>query len=86
MAVIVQSTPNPAARKFIVGVALGGPATFSDASQAEPWVAAILDLPGITSVFTTADFVTVSAEPDIVWDAVTAEIVAILDEAFIATT
>ena len=82
MPVTVQSTPNPMARKFVVGTPVGGPATFSDASSAETWVASILDLPGVTSVFTTADFVTVSAAPDVSWDAIADEIVAILDGAF----
>lgn len=80
--VSVQSTPNPAARKFVVGVPVGGPATFSEASSAEAWIASILDLPGVTSVFTTADFVTVSAAPDVSWDAITDEIVGILEGTF----
>ena len=82
MAVIVATTPNPAARKFTVGVPVGGPATVIDAAEAEPWAAAILRLPGVASLFFTADFVTVTGADGVDWESIIPDIVSTLDMAF----
>jgi hypothetical protein len=82
MAVIVATTPNPAARKFTVGSPVGGPATVTDAAEAAPWAASILRLPGVASLFFTADFVTVTGTADVDWEAIIPDIVATLDMAF----
>jgi predicted secreted protein len=82
MAVIVETTPNPAARKFTVGVPVGGPATFTTGQEADAWVVAILRLPGVTSLFFTADFVTVTGGDGVDWEAIIPDIVSTLDLAF----
>lgn len=80
MAVIVEQTPNPNAMKFSVGVPVGGPLTLlpgagSDHPLAEP----LLSVPGIASVFMTADFVTVSKTPDGDWATIVPAAQAILE-------
>ena len=82
MATRVERTPNPAAMKFSVGSPVGGPATVTDPSGAEPWLADILSIEGVASVFMTADFVTVTATPATDWEAVSGRVVDILDQQF----
>lgn len=82
MDIKVERTPNPAAMKFTVGVPVGGPATFTSSEGADDRVASILDLDGVTSVFMTADFVTVSGTDEIDWDAVVPVVVATLESSF----
>ena len=83
MPVTISATPNPNAAKFTVGVDVGGPKTFvagQDTDEAP--AAALLDLPGLASVFMTADFVTISKMPDASWDDIAPEAQQILSEHF----
>ncbi|MEN8115259.1 MAG: NifU N-terminal domain-containing protein [Actinomycetota bacterium] len=83
MAVQISNTPNPNALKFTVGTDVGGPATFVAGRQIDDPVAAdLLEIPGVTSVFMTADFVTLSKGPDASWDVITDPAIAILEERF----
>lgn len=69
MSVTVSSTPNPNAVKFTVGVAVGGPTTYLPSQPTDdPLGKALLGLPGVTSVFLTADFVTLNKLPDAGWE------------------
>lgn len=69
MAVTVSPTPNPNALKFTVGRDVGGPKTFIPGKDVDdPAAAAIIDIEGVTSVFMTADFVTLTKHPDATWD------------------
>lgn len=68
MTVTVDLTPNPNARKFTVGVSLGAPTTYRAGDTADDPIATILAVPGVTNVFTTSDFVTVSKRPETDWD------------------
>lgn len=69
MPVTVNATPNPNAVKFTVGVPVGGPTTYmSGRPTDDPLGAALLGLPGVASVFLTADFVTVNKLPDADWE------------------
>lgn len=69
MPVHLSPTPNPNALKFEVGVDVGGPKTFVTGRDADdPLAANLLALPGVTSVFMTADFVTITKGPDAGWD------------------
>ena len=71
MPVTVSSTPNPNAVKFTVGVPVGGPTTFVPAQPTDdPLGSALLGLPGVASVFLTADFVTINKLPDAAWEAI----------------
>jgi hypothetical protein len=82
MSVTVERTPNPAAMKFSVGVPVGGPATFTDAGEADPALAPILELDGVRNIFLTSDFVTVSGTPEVDWDDLVPTITSILEDAF----
>lgn len=82
MGISVEATPNPAAMKFTVGVAVGGPATYADASAADEPFASILNEDGVASVFATADFITVTKSPEGEWDTLRPAIVTILEGAF----
>lgn len=67
--VSIDPTPNPNALKFTVGSPVGGPATFVAGRETDdPMAAALLALPGVSSIFMTADFVTVSKTPEGDWD------------------
>lgn len=67
--VSVDPTPNPNALKFTVGSPVGGPATFVAGRETDdPLATSLLALPGVTSIFMTADFVTISKTPDADWD------------------
>jgi hypothetical protein len=64
------ATPNPNALRFSLDVKL--PATVSASSPGEagddPFLAAILAIEGVASVFATADFVTVTRQAGVAWD------------------
>jgi hypothetical protein len=71
MPVTVSSTPNPNAVKFTVGVPVGGPTTYVPSQPTEdPLGQALLGLPGVVSVFMTADFVTLNKLPDAAWESI----------------
>lgn len=82
MAVTAESTPNPNALKFVVGVPVGGPVTYRDADGADEWVASLFALGGVQQVFCTGDFVSVTKTADADWDALVTEVQTILESAF----
>ena len=83
MPVRTEPTPNPNAMKFSVGQPVGGPATHVAGSDTDdPAASEILDLPGVVSVFMTADFVTVSKSPDGDWDSLIPRCVDILERTY----
>ena len=83
MPVTVSNTPNPNALKFTVGVDVGGPNTFVAGSDADdPTAAGLLELAGVTSVFMSADFVTVSKLPEASWDEIAPQAVRIIEARF----
>ena len=83
MSVTVSSTPNPNAVKFTVGVDVGGPTTFVPSQPTEdPLGHALLGLPGVASVFMSADFVTLNKLPDASWEPVIGPAQAILETHF----
>jgi hypothetical protein len=83
MPVQVSNTPNPNALKFTVGVDVGGPATFVAGGDIEDGTAAALvAIDGVTSVFMTADFVTLSKAPDASWDVIAPVATQLLEERF----
>ncbi|MGE0796305.1 MAG: NifU N-terminal domain-containing protein [Acidimicrobiia bacterium] len=63
-------TPNPDAMKFTLDVRVEGMvnARTPQEAAADPLAAVLLELPGVAAVFRTADFVTVTREPDAAWD------------------
>jgi hypothetical protein len=83
MPVTVSSTPNPDAAKFTVGVPVGGPTTFVPSQPTDdPLGGALLALPGVASVFMTADFVTLNKLPDAAWDSIIDPAKEILEKHF----
>lgn len=72
MPVQPERTPNPNALKFTVGEQVGGPATYSAGSDTDnPLAGALLAIEGVTSVFMTADFLTVTKAAVADWDDIT---------------
>ncbi len=83
MAISVTPTPNPNALKFTVGVEFETPRSFAQGLETDDPVAApLLALPGVTSVFMSADFVTISKSPDALWDEIAPEATRLLEEHF----
>ncbi len=83
MAITIEGTPNPNALKFGVGRDVGGPKTFVAGREVDdPMAESLLSLPGVTSVFMTADFVTLTKTPDADWAAVAGQAQQILEAHF----
>lgn len=83
MSVSAEPTPNPNAMKFSVGSPVGGPGTYSQGDHPdEEYLAELLGIHGVTSVFLTADFVTLSKTPGASWDEIVPEASGILERQF----
>jgi hypothetical protein len=83
MPVTISATPNPNAVKFTVGVDVGGPTSFVPGAEVDdPVAAALVEVPGVTSVFMSADFVTISKLPNAEWDPIVAAAREILEGHF----
>ncbi len=83
MPVTIEQTPNPNALKFTVGQEVGGPTTAVAGQQSEDATAqSLVELPGVSSVFMTADFVTLTRTPDGDWAAIADAAKLILEERF----
>ena len=71
MPVLSSATPNPNALKFTVDATFEAPASFAAGQETDdPLAASLLGIDGVTSVFMSADFVTLSKSPDVDWDAI----------------
>jgi hypothetical protein len=81
--VSIDPTPNPNALKCTVGTPVGGPATFvAGRDTDDPMATALLALPGVSSIFMTADFVTISKTPEGDWNEIVEPARDILTEHF----
>ena len=82
MPVVPSATPNPNALKFtLTSTTFDAPKSFVAGQAADdPAAAALLAIPGVTSVFMTADFVTLSKSPDGLWDEIAPAATTILQE------
>lgn len=79
----VDPTPNPNAMKFSVGKPVGGPATFVAGQTTDTeWAQDLINLPGVTSVFATADFITISKSGEGDWDEIIPAATDILSDHF----
>lgn len=86
MAISIEGTPNPNALKFTVGQDVGGPRTYIAGRPIDdPMAEMLLALPGVTSVFMTADFVTLTKTPDSDWTLIAEQAQKILEGHFDAT-
>ncbi len=81
MPVQIQNTPNPNAMKFTVGASVGQARTFTS-KTGDPLGDELLDVPAVTSVFMTADFVTVSKSFEGDWSLIVPEVTEILERYF----
>ena len=83
MPVKSDPTPNPNAMKFSVGSPVGGPGTYVRGSEPEEaFVVELLGIDEVTSIFLTADFVTISKTPTGSWDTIAPSATAILESHF----
>lgn len=83
MTVNALPTPNPNAMKFSVGGPVGGPTTFVAGQETDNPVAKdLLAVAGVSSIFMTADFVTITRTPGSSWEEITSDAVAILETHF----
>ncbi len=88
MFIETETTPNPAALKFLPGqtVMATGSREFAtpEAAEASPLAQAIFDSGEVVNVFFGADFVSVTAAPGADWSALKPQVVAILLDHFIS--
>jgi len=88
MFIETETTPNPAALKFLPGQAVmdTGTREFAspEAAEASPLAQAIFDTGEVVNVFFGGDFVSVTAAPGADWSALRSQVVAILLDHFIA--
>lgn len=83
MPVTIDATPNPNALKFTVGVDVGGPNTFvAGRTDEHPLAEALLAIDGVSSIFMTADFVTLTKAADADWNAIAPAAQEILESHF----
>lgn len=83
MPVIISQTPNPNALKFTVGAEFDAPRSFSAAQPTDdPIAGPLLEIPGVTSVFMSADFVTLTKSPEAYWDEIVPAATGILEITF----
>lgn len=83
MAVNVEQTPNPNARKFSVGEPVGGSGTVVKGDEPDQeFLARLLEIDGVTSVFFTADFVTISKSTTGQWDTIVPQATTVLEAYF----
>jgi hypothetical protein len=83
--VTFEPTPNPHAGKFTVGRILlegrrGQTFDSADAAGGNPIAEALLQLPGVRSVFIVADFVTVTRAPDADWKSLAPRVTTVLSD------
>jgi Fe-S cluster biogenesis protein NfuA len=88
MFIETETTPNPAALKFLPGqmVMAAGSREFAtpEAAEASPLAQAIFGTGEVVNVFFGADFVSVTAAPGADWSALKPQVVAILLDHFVS--
>lgn len=88
MFIETETTPNPAALKFLPGqtVMAAGSREFAtpEAAEASPLAQAIFDTGEVVNVFFGADFVSVTAAPGADWSALRPQVIAILLDHFVS--
>lgn len=88
MFIETETTPNPAALKFLPGqtVMAAGSREFAtpEAAEASPLARAIFDTGEVVNVFFGADFVSVTAAPGADWSVLKPQVIAILLDHFVS--
>ncbi len=81
MSLVSSPTPNPHAHKYTLDRPVGATMlNFGSDKEAaaHPLAAALFQLHGVSNVFLTANFITVNKRPDVAWESLEPEIVAII--------
>ena len=88
MFIETETTPNPAALKFLPGrqVMPAGTREFTDpeAAEASPLAQALFDTGEVTNVFLGGDFVSVTAAPGTDWSQLKPQVVSVLLDHFVS--
>ncbi len=88
MFIETEGTPNPATLKFLPGrvVMAQGTADFAspEAAGRSPLATALFDLPGVARVFLGTDFITVTKDEAVAWQALKPQILGAIVEHFVA--
>jgi Scaffold protein Nfu/NifU N terminal len=88
MFIETETTPNPAALKFLPGMAVmpSGTREFAtpEAAEASPLAEAIFDTGEVVNVMFGSDFVSVTAAPGADWSALKPQVIAILLDHFVS--
>ena len=88
MFIETETTPNPAALKFLPGrqVMPAGTREFTDpeAAEASPLAQALFDTGEVTNVFLGGDFVSVTAAPGADWSQLKPQVVSVLLDHFVS--
>jgi Fe-S cluster biogenesis protein NfuA len=88
MFIETETTPNPAALKFLPGrqVMPAGTRDFATPEEAEasPLAQALFDTGEVTGVFFGSDFVSVTAAPGVEWTVLKPQVVAVLLDHFVS--
>jgi hypothetical protein len=84
MSIIPSATPNPNALKFTIGgAAFEAPRSFAAGTEVDdPVAASLLQIDGVTSVFMSADFLTLTKSPDAGWDEIVPQATEVLEDSF----
>ena len=83
MEITVQETPNPNARKYVLpAVFFAEPSSFPsvESTADSPLASQLFALGGIYNVFWVRDFVTVNKYPDVDWEPLSDQIVAVMND------
>jgi Fe-S cluster biogenesis protein NfuA len=88
MFIETEGTPNPATLKFLPGRAVMGHGTADfaapEAAARSPLAGALFELPGVARVFLGSDFITVTKNDEIGWQALKPQVLGAIMEHFIA--
>ena len=88
MFIETEGTPNPATLKFLPGRDVMGRATADFASAVSavrsPLATALFALPGVARVFLGGDFVTVTRNDEISWQALKPQVLGVIMDHFVA--
>ena len=88
MFIETEGTPNPATLKFLPGrdVMGAGTADFASPAAAErsPLATALFALPGVARVFLGGDFISVTKDDEITWQALKPQVLGAIMDHFVA--
>ena len=77
----VVATPNPNAKKFVLNQPVcSQPLSFftSDAARGHPVAARLFEVTGVSNLLLLGDFITVSKQPEVQWEAIVRRVREIL--------